>query len=172
MTDNHSTDATDGRLVDAVTDPTTLRDNPDVPFHEETDVVDEETLQTVAGLDDLAPVGVVNDDGEVLFLRVTDDCELKIPSAAVPTDAPFGPTAREWIRDQAGIEVELDGPHGVWHFEVRLADGERTAERYFVLFGATPVGETSEAADAAAVEWAATLPDGAVEAPGTRQFFE
>jgi len=155
------------------TDPESLRDH-DVAFHEETQTVDSETLDTVAELDDMAPVGVTNADGELLVMRVTDTCSPKIPSAAVEPDEAFAPTAREWVLVNTGLDVTLDGPEAVWH--LRVQDGDRTASRYFVVYAGTPEREnpavpTADAPDPAVeAGWYETLPEGTSEVPGTDLF--
>jgi hypothetical protein len=156
-----------------VTDPESLRDQ-DVPFHEETDTVDAETVDTVAELDDMAPVGVTNAEGELLVMRVTDTCSPKIPSAAVGPEEEFAATAREWVHRNTGLDVELDGPQAVWH--LRVEDGDRTASRYFVVYAGTPAAEspavpTADAPDPAVeAGWYETLPEETSEVPGTDLF--
>lgn len=158
----------------AITDPEALRDQ--LPFHEDTDVVDGETVETVAELDDMAPVGVTNAAGEALVMRVTDTCSWKIPTTSVGPDEEFAAAATEWVGRNTGLDVELDGPKAVWHLRVEAADGDRTAERYFVVYGGHPSAEhpevpTEDAPDPAAeAGWFETLPAGASEVPGTDLF--
>ncbi|MBV0923202.1 NUDIX domain-containing protein [Halomicroarcula limicola] len=167
-------------VPDHLTDPEPLRG--DVPFHEESDVVDEAVLDRLDELDDMAPVGVTNDDREVLVMRVTDDCRWKIPSSAVAPGEDYAEAARQWVENNVGLDVELDGVVGVWRYEAQSAGGDRTATRNFVVFGASPANEDGggklpadgvDAADAAAeVGWFTELPDGAEAVPGTDLFFE
>jgi hypothetical protein len=165
-----------------ITDPGSLRDRPGVPVHEDHDTVDEETLDEIAALDDLAPVGVTNERGEVLLVRVTADCALKLPSSAVPAGADFVASARAWVAEQAGIDLAIDGVEAVWRLEARLADGSRTATRHFVVFSATPSASPAEAeerstatattAAAHTVRWVDDLPTEAAAVPGTELFFD
>lgn len=159
----------------SVTDPETLRDREDVPFHEDTDVVDAETVETVAGLDDMAPVGVTNGAGRALVLRVTDTCSWKIPTSAVAPGEEFATAAREWVAANTGLAVDLDGPRAVWHLQVREDGGDRTASRYFVVYGASVDGDpevpaTGAPDPAAEAGWFEALPEGASAVPGTDYF--
>lgn len=160
----------------SVTDPEVLRDREGVPFHEETVVADAETVETVADLDDMAPVGVTNAAGEVLAMRITDTCSWKIPTSSVDPDEAFAAAARDWVAENAGIDVELDGPEAVWHRRFEAEDGERTASRYFVVYGGTPTADdptvpTADAPDPATeAGWFDSLPAGATEVPGTDLF--
>lgn len=178
MTSANTDDATNASPVEPLTDPESLREQPDVPFHEDTDVVDEETFETITDLDDMAPVGVTNDDGEVLVLRITETCRRKIPSAAVADGESFPTVAREWVEQHTGMTVELDGIEGVWVYEATLEGTDRTASRYFVVYSAHPVGETATEADAnsedlaAAIEWHTELPEEAAAVPGSALFFD
>lgn len=181
MTHQHPADD-DGGSIGPISDHESLRDREDVPFHEVTEVVDGETVETVAALDDMAPVGVVNEAGEVLVMRVTEDCAWKIPLAAVEPDADYAARARQWVADQAGLEISVDGIAGVWCFTVRDEDGGGEATRNFVVFGAThapgdpSASDTSsdDFADGSATEagWFDQLPADAEAVPGTDLFFE
>jgi ADP-ribose pyrophosphatase YjhB (NUDIX family) len=162
----------------AVTDPEALRDHQDVPFHEESDVVDTETVEAVAEADDMAPVGVTNAAGEVLVMRVTDTCSWKIPTTAVGPDEDFDAAAREWVRRNTGLDIDLDGPLAVWRLRLRAEEvsaGGQAASRYFVVYGVdlndVPELPTADAPDPAAeTRWVTDLPEGASEVPGTDLF--
>lgn len=158
-----------------LTDPETLRDRDDVPFHEQTDEVDAGTVDTVAELDDMAPVGVTDGDGQVLVARITDTCRWKIPSAAVADDVAFAAAAREWVHQNTGLALDLGDPEAVW--QLRVTDGDRSASRYFVVYGAAVDGSpeipTADAPDPAAeTRWVRSLPEGGSEVPGTGLFVQ
>lgn len=159
---------TTGPIYDAES----LRDRDDVTFHEETDTVDAATVDQIEKMDDMAPVGVRNGDGETLVMQVTETCDWKIPSASVGPNEDFAATARKWVETNAGYAVELTAVEGVWHVEVRSADSDRTAERYFVVFGASTVGTRSSDGDAVRTGWVTDLPADVVGVPGTELFFE
>ncbi|ADQ69434.1 hypothetical protein C499_12710 [Halogeometricum borinquense DSM 11551] len=173
MTPPATEETTESTAIGPITDLDALRDA-GVPFFEETDTVEEAQFELLDNLDDLAPVGVVNEDGEVLVMRVSEDCTPKIPSAAVEPGEDYAAVAQQWVRQQAGIDVTLDGVEGVWTVTVRLEDEAREATRNFVVFAATP--ETGDAAvhegDAFEADWYAELPDDAADVPGTNRFFD
>lgn len=168
--------------AESITDPESLRGRDDVAIHEDAERVDGETFDLVADLDNMAVVGVTNDDGEVLLMRVTEDCELKVPTASVAPGEDYAEAARQWVRAQTGFAIELDALEAAWHYEARHEDEERVASRYFVVFSASPATDGTdiddpaidglEDGDAEAIEWFAELPDDAAEAPGTRLFFD
>ncbi|WP_232702663.1 hypothetical protein [Halobacterium wangiae] len=175
------TDSADSSLA-PITDAESLRDRSDVPFHDDADDVPAETVDAVAGLDDLAVVGVTDDDGSVLLRRLTPDCELKLPVESVGDDEDFVAAARVAVEDVVGLPVELDAVEGVWTFEAREADGDRSATRRFVVFGATPAVDTagvslptddSPGTDAPAeAGWFDEFPEDGERAPGTDLFFD
>lgn len=153
-------------------DPESLRDRTDVPFHENTETVDETTLDRLEAMDDMAPIGVTDEDGETLVMQVTETCDWKIPAASVGPGDDFAEAARQWVETNAGVAVELNAVEGVWHVEARSVDGDRTAERYFVVFGASPVGSRNAAGEAVGTGWFTDLPADAVAVPGTDLFLD
>ncbi|WP_440770451.1 NUDIX domain-containing protein [Natronorubrum sp. DTA28] len=179
MTSNPTDETATNSTVESITDLERLRDRPDVQFHEETERVNSELFETLETLDDMAVVGVTNGDGDVLLMRVTEECALKVPTPEVGADEDYAAAARNWVESQAGLEITLDSLVGVWCHEARLEGTERTTTRAFVVFGATPevdgdgiVETTAEHPEAHAVGWFAELPDDAAVAPGTRRFFD
>lgn len=108
-------------------DPATLRDA-GVPFHRDTDTVGADTFDAVDAMDDMAPVGVTTADGAVLVMRVTDDCEWKIPAPEVGDGASYDEAARSWVAEQAALPITLDGVAGVWRLEVTLDETEADEE--------------------------------------------
>lgn len=179
MTTDAADETAPTAAAESIVDHETLRGLSDVPFHEETERVDSETFDTIDGLDDMAVVGVTNADGDVLLMRVTEDCALKLPTPEVAPDEDFAEAARAWVESQAGLEITLDSIEGVWCHEARLEGADRTATRAFVVFGASPVADEDGTADtiaerteAHAVDWFAELSDDTAMAPGTRLFFD
>lgn len=159
-------------ILDSLTDPDSLQSQPEIPYHTDTETVDAETFETLSELEDMAIAGVRNDGGEVLFRRLTPDCAWKLPVVTVGDNDDYADGARR-AAAEVGVPVELDAVVGVWRVEARLADGDRTATRTFVVFEATPTGgaDLSAARDRegrpADVGWFDELPDGAQKLPGT-----
>ncbi|SDJ44329.1 hypothetical protein [Natronorubrum texcoconense] len=179
MTSKPTDESATSSAVESVTDLESLRDRPGVQFHEETERVDSELFETLETLDDMAVVGVTNGDGDVLLMRVTEECALKLPTAEVGPDEDYAAAARNWVESQAGLEITLDSLEGVWCHEGRLEGTDRTTTRAFVVFGATPEvdedgtdGTTDKRTEAYTVGWYAELPTDAAVAPGTRRFFD
>ncbi|WP_224447475.1 NUDIX domain-containing protein [Haloprofundus salilacus] len=162
--------------VGPIADIESLHGRDDVPFHEQTDLVDDETFDVVADLDDMAPIGVTTDDGSILVMRVTDTCRWKIPAPSVAPGEGYAKAAQRWVAEQTGLGVTLDAVEGVWSYTVRLENDDRKATRNFVVFSATP--ETSsttpnvEAGDAVDAGWFDALPENAERPPGTDLFFD
>lgn len=179
MTSHRATDDPASTGIDSVADYESLRDRADVPYHEESDVVDGETVAAIADLPDLAAVGVTNRDGDLLFRRLTDTCSWKIPVATVGPDDDFARSIVEHVEETIGFTLELESVAGVWDIGVRTGDGEQTASRGFVTFGAAPVsGEYDMDAATAAGEfveeagWFDERPTDADEIPGTDLFLD
>lgn len=179
MTTQPSGEASATTAVESITDPESLRGRDDVEFHEDTDVVDGETFDTVEDLDNVAVVGVTNADGEVLLRKLTEDCSRKLPILPVDSGEDYAEVARRAVEENTGLPIELDALEAAWYFEARLEDEERAATRYFVVFSASPAtdgtgveADIPEERDAAAVDWFDEVPDDAVEVPGTRLFFD
>lgn len=179
MTSHHSADDPASTGIDSIADYESLRDRDGVPYHEESDVVDGETVAAVADLPDLAAVGVTNPEGDLLFRRLTDTCSWKIPVATVGPGDDFARSIVGHVAGTIGFTLELESVAGVWDIGVRTEDGEQTASRGFVTFGAAPVsGEYDlDAATPAgeAVEeagWFDERPAEADEIPGTDLFLD
>jgi hypothetical protein len=159
----------------SITDPETLRDRPNVPFHEDSDVVDGTTFDAVRELDDAAVAGVTNDDA-VLLIRTTETDPFRLPTADVEADDDYTEQAAQWIESQAGLAADLDSVAAVWQYDVRLEDSGRTASRTFVVYRGTPATD-DETLDpgpdgAADAGWFDELPADVDEVPGTNLFFD
>ena len=179
MTSHHSADDPASTGIDPIADYESLRDRDGVPYHEESDVVDGETVAAVDDLPDLAAVGVTNPDGDLLFRRLTDTCSWKIPVATVGPGDDFARSIVGHVAETIGFTLKLESVAGVWDIGVRTEAGERTASRGFVTFAAAPVsGEYDlDAATPAgeAVEeagWFDERPADADEIPGTDLFLD
>lgn len=179
MTSHHSADEPAPTSLESIVDYRSLRDRDGVPYHEETEVVDRETVEAVDSLPDLAAVGITNPDGELLFRRLTATCSWKIPVETVGRGEDFAGAIVEHVEGTIGFTVELGGIAGVWDIGVRTDDGERSAARGFVTFRASPVSDSYdlEAATPSGdpvedADWFGVLPDGADEVPGTKLFFD
>jgi hypothetical protein len=177
MTQNNVEDGPAG--VSSVVDHESLRNHDEIPFHEDRDVVEEDLVEKLAEMDDLAAVGVTNPDGDLLCRRMTDTCSWKIPVEAVDAEDDFAEAIVTHVEETIGFSLELDDVAGVWDSQVETEDGTKSASRAFVTFSAspasgdydldaaTPTGEPVEDAD-----WFAELPENASKIPGTDLFVE
>ncbi len=179
MTDTHTEQRSPPTDLEPIVDHGALRDNADIPFHDNTDVVDADIVAQVAELGDLAGVGITNPDGELLFRRATDSCSWKIPVTTVAPEDDFAGEIRSHVRETIGFTLRLDDIVGVWDISLETEDGEQTASRAFVIFSATPESGTYDLTDATAegdaVEeagWFSTPPEDADLIPGTEQFLD
>jgi hypothetical protein len=177
MTDAHTGGNSPLADIEPIVDHDSLRTQEDIAFHEDTDVVDAETVDHLEELGNIAAAGITNPDGELLFRRATDTCSWKIPVATVAAEDDYAAALREHVRETIGFDLRLDDIVGVWEFTARTDDGEQTASRTFITFSATPTSGNYDLAEATpegeAVEqaaWFQSPPDGADLIPGTDQF--
>lgn len=156
----------------ALADPETLRDRPDVPFdvtprpREDRDHCGTETAgQAIAGVE--------NDAGELLLLVNREEGIALLPHGSVGQEDDWIAAARDGVRGQTGIAVEVDGIETVRRVEHVLEDEDEShATTHHVVFRGTATGgeirECKRSADAGSDPWTAGwydgLPDG-VELP-------
>jgi hypothetical protein len=164
---------------DPIVDHETLRDTDDIPFHEQTDVVDEDVVEQVASLDDLAGAGITNENGELLFRRLTDTCSWKIPVQSVDPEEDFAQAITDHIQETIGFTVALVAVDGVWDIRVETEDGEKSASRAFVIFSASPVSGNYDLAAVTPEDdpveeagWFGEIPPETDRVPGTDLFLE
>lgn len=169
--------------VETLTDAASLLEESPVPCHVDSQVVDSDTVDALAAMDDVAVVGVTDEDGRVLLRKLDPDCAWKLPLSPVGNDDDAGDVAdaaHRAVEGVVGLPVALDGIEGVWRLEAReQGEGEtaRTASREFVVVSASaapdaPALDDVAADDLAGVGWFETLPANAERAPGTDLFFE
>lgn len=157
--------------IDSVPSVDHLRDHRTVDVHVDREVVDTDRFETVQELPDMAPVGVVADDGTVLFTRIRADCDRKLPTPNVQPGDDYAAIARDWVRRQAGLEIELTAVEGIWRYEAEHPERDEVARRSFVVFRATVSDTAPEAGEAHDAGWYDAVPDDAVRVPGTDRFF-
>lgn len=168
------------RAVSPFTDPRDRADRDDVPVHVDSDVVPSDQFDTLTDLDDMAIVGVTQNDGRVLLRRLTADCDWKLPVVDVAADEEFVAAAVSAVEDVVGLPVALEGIAGVWRLEAETEDG-RTTTREFVVFEGTPASDPATldlpvdvAPDDAPAEvgWFEAFPESGAPLPGNDLFFE
>ena len=166
-------------VPEPIVDYESLREGSDVPYHEETEVVDAATVEQVAELPDIAGVGITNPDGDLLLRRLTDTCSWKIPVATVAPAEDFATVITDHVAETIGFSLEINGVVGVWDVRLQTAAEDQSARRGFVIFdGSTESGKYDlEAAtpDGDSIEeggWFDRLPEDADLVPGTEPLLD
>jgi hypothetical protein len=153
--------------VKSLHDPEQLRDREDVPFDEETHVVDREEFEaTRENVDSHVVVGVTNGEGEVLLM---DDGSHGWTLAAFPAEPgeDWMATARRGVENLTGVSITLDEAVRVRRVDFcPQGDAEGRFSMYNVIFRASlvegrPVAspETLEDAGILDVGWFAEVPE-------------
>lgn len=179
MTDAHTEGGSPLADIEPIVDHRSLRNHDDIPFHEDTDIVDADTVEQMSELGDLAAAGITNPAGAVLFRQATETCSWKLPVASVAPGDDYAAELREHVRETIGFRLSLDDIVGVWEFTARTEDGEQTASRAFVTFDTSPASGSYDLADAtpkgepvAAAEWFSSPPEEAALIPGTNRLLD
>jgi hypothetical protein len=156
-----------------ITDPDSLRSEEEIEFHDDTDVVPAETVEQLSEADDMAIVGVENDDGEVLLRRLTDTCSWKVPVTTVSDGEDFAAAIRDHVTETIDA-LELDGLEGVWRIAVESENGEQTASRTFVVFNGTLENDDFSVPEDGVTDWDwfDEMPDNGSALPGTDLFID
>lgn len=158
---------------ETITDPDSLRSEEGIEFHDDSDVVPAETVEQLVKADDMAIVGIENDDGKVLFRRLTDTCSWKLPVTTVSDGEDFAAAIRDHVTETIDT-LELDGIEGVWRIAVESKDGEQTASRTFVVFSGTLENEDFSVPKDGVTDggWFDEIPENGSMIPGTDLFID
>jgi hypothetical protein len=154
--------------VKSLHDPKRLRDRDDVPFHEESHVVDRGDFDaTRENVDSHLVVGVPNDSGEVLLVN---DGSHGWTLAAFPleSDEDAVVTARQGVENLIGVPISLNSPERVRRIEFRSdSDEPRQFSMYNVILRASPVEGRPVASEPTLghtevqdIGWFAAVPEG------------
>src|SRR5262245_27800107 len=122
-----------------------------------------------------ANVIVVNDDGQILVIRRTDNGNHALPGGGMDLGESITQAAVREVREETGIEVEITGLVGIYtnprHLIEYTSDGE-VRQEFSIVFTARPTGGRATTSDEASevvgvdpagvgdVEMNATLRDG------------
>lgn len=154
--------------MDALYDPESLRDRPDIEFVEERQPIPTAEFDTTEDrIESHAVVGITNTNGEVLLM---DDGEHGWTLTAFPVEDgdEWTAVARLGIERVTGREITLEGVERVRRVEfVEDGPGDHRFDMYDVLFGAEPVEGRPVAEEFEGpgqtrweLEWFDTVPDG------------
>jgi 8-oxo-dGTP pyrophosphatase MutT (NUDIX family) len=90
-----------------------------------------------------ANVIVVNDQGEILLLRRTDNDNWAIPGGGMDLGESITETAVRETREETGIECEITGLVGIYtnpHHVIRYTSNEEVRQEFSIVFTARPTG--------------------------------
>ena len=105
-------------------------------------------------------VVVVNDAGEMLMIRRTDNDNWAVPGGAIDLGESVGQAAVRETREESGIECEITGIVGIYsdpkHVILYTSNGEARQE-FSILLTARPVsGEPTPSDESSEVRWVPT----------------
>ncbi|PSQ55028.1 hypothetical protein BRD22_10615 [Halobacteriales archaeon SW_8_68_21] len=159
--------------LEPITDPDSIRGREGIEFHDDSDVVPAEAVERLTDADDMAIVGVENNDGAVLLRRLTDTCSWKLPVITVGDAEEFATAIRDHVTETIDA-LELSGIEGVWRVAVESEDGERTAARAFVVFSGTLESDDLSVPEDGVTDagWFDEIPENGSSLPGTDLFVD
>jgi ADP-ribose pyrophosphatase YjhB (NUDIX family) len=100
-----------------------------------------------------ANVIVVNDDGQILLIRRTDNGNHALPGGGMDLGESITQAAVREVREETGIEVEITGLVGIYtnprHLIEYTSDGE-VRQEFSIVFTARPRGGVPTTSDEAA----------------------
>jgi ADP-ribose pyrophosphatase YjhB (NUDIX family) len=105
-------------------------------------------------------VVVVNDEGEILMIRRTDNDNWAIPGGAVDLGESVAQAAVRETREESGIECEITGLVGIYsdpkHVLLYPSNGEVRQEFSIVLTARPVSGEPTPSDESSEVRWVPT----------------
>jgi len=104
-----------------------------------------------------ANVVVVNDKGEILVIRRTDNGNLAVPGGGMDLGESIVETAVRETKEETGIDVEITGIVGIYsnprHVIEYTSDGE-VRQEFSIVFTARPVGGSpATSSESSEVAW-------------------
>jgi 8-oxo-dGTP pyrophosphatase MutT (NUDIX family) len=90
-----------------------------------------------------ANVIVVNDRGEILMIRRTDNGNWAVPGGGMDLGESITDTAVRETREETGITCKITGLVGIYtnpHHVIRYTSNEEVRQEFSILFTARPVG--------------------------------
>ena len=105
----------------------------------------------------LVNVVVVNDAGEILMIRRTDNDNWAVPGGAVDLGESVGQAAVRETREESGIECEITGIVGIYsdpkHVILYTSNGEARQEFSIVLTARPLSGQPTPSSESSEVRW-------------------
>jgi ADP-ribose pyrophosphatase YjhB (NUDIX family) len=92
-----------------------------------------------------ANVVVVNDEGQILLIRRTDNGNIALPGGGMDLGESITQAAVREVKEETGLDVELTGLVGIYtnprHVIEYTSDGE-VRQEFSIVFTAQPIGGT------------------------------
>jgi len=105
-------------------------------------------------------VVVVNDAGEVLMIRRSDNDNWAVPGGAIDLGESMVHAAVRETREETGVDCEITGLSGIYtdpgHVILYTSDGEARQEFSIVLTGRATGGQPTPSSETSEVRWAAS----------------
>jgi ADP-ribose pyrophosphatase YjhB (NUDIX family) len=102
-------------------------------------------------------VVVVNDDGEILLIRRTDNGNWAVPGGAIDLGESVAQAAVRETREESGIECEITGIVGIYsdpkHVILYTSNGEARQEFSIVLTARAVSGKPTPSSESSEVRW-------------------
>jgi ADP-ribose pyrophosphatase YjhB (NUDIX family) len=102
-------------------------------------------------------VVVVNDDGEILMIRRTDNGNWAVPGGAIDLGESVAQAAVREAREESGIECEITGIVGIYsdpkHVILYTSNGEVRQEFSIVLTARPVAGRPTPSSESSEVHW-------------------
>jgi ADP-ribose pyrophosphatase YjhB (NUDIX family) len=102
-------------------------------------------------------VVVVNDAGEILMIRRTDNDNWAVPGGAIDLAESVGRAAVRETREESGIECKITGIVGIYsdpkHVILYTSNGEARQEFSIVLIARPLSGQPSPSSESSEVRW-------------------
>jgi 8-oxo-dGTP pyrophosphatase MutT (NUDIX family) len=102
-------------------------------------------------------VVVVNDSGEILLIRRTDNGNWAVPGGAIDLGESVGQAAVRETREETGIECEITGIVGIYsdprHVILYTSNGEARQEFSIVLTASPLSGRPTPSSESSEVRW-------------------
>ena len=104
-----------------------------------------------------ANVVVVNDDGEILLIRRSDNDNWALPGGGMDPGESLPDTAVRETAEETGIDVEVTGLVGIYtdpHHVILYTSNNEARQEFSVVFTARPIGGTPTTSDESSeVRW-------------------
>jgi 8-oxo-dGTP pyrophosphatase MutT (NUDIX family) len=112
-------------------------------MHERIDYLDDPDAPTANSLVPSANVIVVNDQGQILMIRRTDNGNWAVPGGAMDLGESITDTAVRETKEETGITCEVTGLVGIYtdpKHVIRYTSNDEVRQEFSIVFRARPTG--------------------------------